>query len=87
MTLSKVGRRKDGMNDATSRRTCTIEYFIDNLETCYLTFIDTFKSTKRRIETIQNKMINNIDTPIAGRWKHKNRILNSVRLMIRITYR
>ncbi|KAL4126477.1 hypothetical protein QTP88_010699 [Uroleucon formosanum] len=73
MKISEVGRRKDGRNDATSRRTCTFKYTIDDLEVCHLTFIDTFQITKRRVETIQNKIKNNIDTPIDGRGKHRNR--------------
>lgn len=57
MTLSEIGRRRDGRNDATSRCTCTIKYFIDTSDqVCRLTFIDTFQITKRRVETIQNKI-------------------------------
>lgn len=86
MKISKVGRRRDGRNDPTSRRTCTFKYTIDDLEVCCLTFIDTFQITKRRVETVQNKIKNNIDTPIDGRGKHRNRphaIPNLVRQMIR----
>lgn len=86
MKISEVGRRRDCRNDATSRRTCTFKYTIDDLEVCRLTFIDTFQITKRRVETIQNKIKNNIDTPIDGRGKHRNRphaIPNLVRRMIR----
>lgn len=86
MTLSEFGRRRDGRHDATSRRTSTFKYFIDNIEICRLTFIETFQSNTCHVETIQNKMKNNADTPVTGRWKHKNRcyaILNSVRLIIR----
>jgi len=86
MKISEVGRRSDGRNDATLRRTCTIKYSIDDLEVCRLTFIDTFQIIKRRVETIQIKIKNNIDTPIDGRGKHRNiphAIPNSVRLMMR----
>ncbi|KAL4104233.1 hypothetical protein QTP88_019542 [Uroleucon formosanum] len=86
MKISEVGRRRDGRNDATSRRTCTFKYTIDDLEVCRLTFIDTFQITKRRVETIQNKIKNNIGTPIDDRGKHRNRphaIPNLVRQMIR----
>lgn len=88
MSLSEVGRRRDDRQDATSRRTCTIKYLIDNIRNMLSNVHrNILKCTKGHVETIQNKMENNVDTPIiTGRWKHKNRfhaILNSVRLMIR----
>lgn len=84
--LSEIERHRNGRTDATSRRTCTVHYSIDNLEVCRLTFINTFQITRRRIETIKNKIKNNIDVSLDGCGKHRNRphtLPNSVGLLIR----
>lgn len=68
MTLSEVGRRRDGRSDATPLRTCAVKYFIDTSnEVCRLTTIRMhFKLPSVAFEQLKNKMKNNGSAFMGG---------------------
>ncbi|XP_022160525.1 uncharacterized protein LOC111026704 [Myzus persicae] len=66
-------RRRPGKTDATSRRFCSFKYYIDDLQVCKNTLLNTFCITRRRVMTLQDKIKLGIMTPRDNRGKHLNR--------------
>ncbi|XP_060876766.1 LOW QUALITY PROTEIN: uncharacterized protein LOC132949739 [Metopolophium dirhodum] len=66
-------RRRPGKTDATSRRFCSFKYYIDDLQVCKNTLLNTFCIIRRRVMTLQDKIKLGIITPRDNRGKHLNR--------------
>lgn len=49
-------RRRPGKTDPTSRRFCSFKYYIDDLQVCKNTLLNTFCITRRRVMTLQDKI-------------------------------
>ena len=70
--MEEPKRRRAGKTDATSLKLCSFTYFINDKKVCKTTFLDVFKITHRRIQTLQDKLKLGVHIPTGQRGKHHN---------------